>query len=88
MIEEALAIQLVATEPVMEGQYAEFDYGAMLAGDPVKQTDTLVKAVGGPFMTPNEARALRNLAPKDDPEADQLRPAPNASLKDEPRGDS
>jgi HK97 family phage portal protein len=90
MIEEVFAVQLIASEPVMEGQYAEFDYGAMLAGDPVKQTDTLVKAAGGPFMTPNEARALRNLPPKDDPEADKLRPAPNASLKGEPgdRGDS
>lgn len=90
MIEETFAIQLVASEPLMEGEYVEFDYGAMLAGDPVKQTDTLVKAVGGPFMTPNEARALRNLPPKDDPEADRLRPAPNASLRggQDDRGDS
>lgn len=83
MIEEVLAVQLIAAEPTMEGEYAEFDFGAVLAGDPVKQTDTLVKAVGGPFMTANEARALKNLPPIDAAEANELRPAPNASLKGE-----
>lgn len=87
MIQEVFAVQLVGGEPLMEGEYAEFDFGAVLAGDPVKQTDTLVKAVGGPFMTPNEARALKNLPPIGAPEADELRPAPNASLKGEENGD-
>lgn len=81
MIQEVLQVQLIEDEALMSGQYAEFDFGAVLAGDPVKQVDTLTKAVGGPFMVPNEARALRNLPPIDSPEANELRPAPNASLK-------
>lgn len=81
MIQETLETQLIAMEPTMEGEYAEFDFGAVLAGDPVKQTDTLVKAVGGPFMTPDEARALKNLPPLDTDDSSALRPPPNASIK-------
>lgn len=85
MIEETFSVQLIAPEPLMAGQYAEFEFGAVLAGDPVKQTNTLVRAVGGPFMTPNEARARMNMQPiTDDDAADQLRPAPNASIQDTP----
>lgn len=82
MIEETLATQLIEDEPLMQGQYAEFDFGAVLAGDPVKQTNVLTRAVGGPFMTPNEARGKMNLPPIDDEQADSLRPPANASLKD------
>lgn len=85
MIEETFSVQLIAPEPLMAGQYAEFEFGAVLAGDPVKQTNTLVRAVGGPFMTPNEARARMNMQPiTDDDAADQLRPAPNASIQETP----
>lgn len=88
MIQEVLEMQLVELEPLMEGEYAEFDFGGVLAGDPVKQIQTLTKAVGGPVMTPNEGRAKLNLPPVDDPSADELRPPPNASLKGEGDGDS
>lgn len=86
MIEEVFALQLILDEPLMEGQYAEFDFNAVLAGDPVKRIEVVTKAVGGPFMTPNEARATQNLPPLDDPAADELRPAPNASLKGDSSG--
>lgn len=85
MIEEALETQLIATEPGMADQYAEFDFGAVLAGDPVKQTQTLVQAVGGPYLTADEARALKNLPPMNTPESTTLRPPPNASIR--PAGD-
>ena len=88
MVQEVVDVQLVGDEPLMAGEYAEFDFGGVLAGDPVKQIDTLVKAVGGPVLTPNEGRAKLNLPPIADPEADELRPPPNASLKGEGNGNS
>lgn len=81
MIEEVFAVQLIGQEPTMEGQYAEFDFNGVLAGDPVRRIEVLTKAVGGPFMTPNEARGTQNLPPLAEPEASKLRPAPNASLR-------
>lgn len=87
MIQEALAIQLVADERLMEGQYVEFDFNAVLSGDPVKRIEVLTKAIGGPFMTANEGRATQNLPPIDAPEADRLAPPPNASIRGGNRDD-
>lgn len=81
-IEEAFGLQLIKPEPAFADQYVEFNFKEVLKGDPQKEIDTLTKAVGGPYMTPNEARQTQNLPPiTDDPTADRLRPAPNASLK-------
>ncbi len=68
LIEEALQVGLVKDEPTMRGQYVEFNYKEVLRGDPQKETDTLVKAVGGPYMTIDEARATQNLRPFNTPE--------------------
>lgn len=65
LIEQTMQVQLIDPEPLMEGEYLEFDFGGVLAGDPVKQIDVLTKAVGGPIMTRNEARARLNLEPKE-----------------------
>lgn len=81
MIQEVFAIQLVADERLMEGQYVEFDFNAVLSGDPVKRIEVLTKAIGGPFMTANEGRATQNLPPIDDEAADRLAPPPNASIR-------
>ncbi len=86
MIEEALAVQLIEFEPGMQGQYAEFDFNAVLAGDPVKRIEVLTKAVGGPFMTPNEGRATQNLPPLTDDRADRLAPPANASVREDSSG--
>lgn len=66
MIEETLQTQMIDPEPMWSGQYVEFDFGAVLAGDPVKQIDTLTKAAGRPVMTVNEARSKLNLPPVSD----------------------
>lgn len=87
MIQEELSIQLIAPEPLMAGQYVEFEFGALLAGDPTKQMEVLTKATGRPIFTPNEARARLNMPPLFDPEADQLAPVPNASVKGGASGD-
>jgi HK97 family phage portal protein len=84
MIEETLQTQLIDPEPAFEGAYVEFNYKDVLKGDPVKEIATLTAAVGGPFMTPNEARATQNMTPLPDPEASKLLPPPNASVKAPP----
>lgn len=81
VIEETAQIYLIDSEPAFRGQYMEFNYKEVLKGDPTKEIDAGVKAVGGPYLTANEFRATQNLPPLPQPEADELRPAPNASLK-------
>lgn len=43
------------------GHYVEFDISGKLRGSFEEQAQVLTSAVGGPFMVPNEARALMNL---------------------------
>ncbi|MBI5289703.1 MAG: phage portal protein, partial [Chloroflexi bacterium] len=86
MIEEDLAVQLIDLEPTMAGQYAEFDFNAVLAGDPVRRIEVLTKAIGGPFMTANEGRATQNLPPLPDTQAERLAPPANASVKGDGSG--
>ena len=43
------------------GHYAEFDIQAKLRGSFEEQAQVLATAVGGPYMTPDEARARMNL---------------------------
>lgn len=81
MIEQTLEAQLIAPEPLFEGQYAEIDLNKILRGDPVKRFGAYMAATGRPWMTVNETRARENLPPLDDPEADALAPVPNASVK-------
>jgi len=87
MIEETLQTQLIDGEPLMEGQYVEFDYNEILKGDPMKRLQALSKAVGGPWMTQNEARAKENLPPHDDPRADELLVPLNTQPQEEDRDD-
>lgn len=88
MLEEVFAIQLIAPEPTMAGQYVEHDFNAVLAGDPVKRIEVLTKAVGGPFMTPNEGRATQNMPPLDDPDANRLNPAPSVAGRQSDNGNN
>lgn len=81
MIQEVFDVQLISRYPEMDGQYMEFDFDGALQGDPVKRMEVLTKATGGPYMTPNEARAKSNLPPDPDPESDRLRAAANVSVK-------
>lgn len=45
--------------------YVEFNLEAKLRGSFEEQAAILTRAVGGPWMTPNEARALRDLPPRE-----------------------
>lgn len=86
MIAEEFHVQLISSEPLMAGEYMEFEFGALLTGDPTKQIEVLTKASGRPIFTANESRARLNMPPLDDPEADRLAPVPNASVTED-RGD-
>lgn len=79
MIEETLAIQLIAPEPTMRGQYVEFNFKEVLKGDPVKEIDAGVKAVGGPYLTVDEFRATQNLPPLPNGQGSKLNSAPNTA---------
>lgn len=65
MIEQTLQAQLISMEPTMDGQYVEIDLNKILRGDPMKRMAAYASAVGGPWMTPNEARERENLPPAD-----------------------
>lgn len=54
------------------GSYAEFNRESALAGSFAEQAAYLQKAVGGPYMTRAEARAIQNLPKLDQEGVDQL----------------
>lgn len=81
MIQEEFSVQLIDGEPRMAGQYVEFEFGVLLQGDPMKQFDLLTKAVGGPILTADEARARLNMPPLNTPQSSTLAPPANASVK-------
>jgi len=65
--------------------YTEFNIDAKLAGTPEERAAGLQLAVGRPWRTVNEARALENLPRIDDPEMDTVAPqqgGPAASAGD------
>ena len=75
LIEETFQNELIDLEPTMSGQYVEFNYKEVLRGDPVKELEVGVKAVGGPIMTADEFRATQNLPPMGG-DAARLNPSP------------
>lgn len=79
LIEETFATQLIDTEPTMRDQYAEFNFKEVLKGDPVKEIDAGVKAVGGPYMTADEFRATQNMPPLPNGQGATLNSAPNTA---------
>lgn len=77
LIEESFSAQVIRDEPTMAGQYVEFNYKEMLKGDPVREIEAGVRAVGGPYMTVNEFRATQNMPPVDG--GDRLYAPPNTA---------
>lgn len=64
MIQEEIELQLISDfEPVWTDFYVEFNLREKLTGSFVERQDAISKAVGGPTMTINEARALDNRPP-------------------------
>lgn len=64
MIQDEIGLQLIPDfESKPERFYAEFNLREKLSGDFVSRQDAITKAVGGPTMTINEARAMDNRPP-------------------------
>lgn len=61
MISEEIELQLLPDLDSSPGIYVEFNLAEKMQGDFATEAGALQGAVGGPFMTPNEARARRNL---------------------------
>jgi HK97 family phage portal protein len=66
MIQQDLALQLLPDFGDTEGLYLEFNVAEKLRGSFEEQSTQLQTAVGGPYMTRNEARARLNLPQIDD----------------------
>lgn len=60
--------------------FAQFNRDSIVRADLKTRYEAHTMAVGGPFKTPNEARALEDLPPSDSEGADDLRPPPNKSI--------
>ena len=66
MIEEEIELQLLPDfEPAPDRFYLEFNLREKLTGSFEERADSIMKSVGGPTMTINEARALDNRPPID-----------------------
>ena len=66
MIAEEIALQLLPDfEPDSDRFYVEFNLREKLTGSFEERAEAISKAVGGPVMTVNEARALDNRPPVD-----------------------
>jgi len=64
MIQDEIALQLIPDfESKPERFYVEFNLREKLSGDFVSRQDAITKAVGGPTLTVNEARAMDNRPP-------------------------
>ncbi|MBX2809497.1 MAG: phage portal protein [Cellvibrionaceae bacterium] len=83
--EQALAKKLLT--PIERRKYAfHVDFDALTRGDSKTQMELLKGLVGGPVMTPNEGRALKNLPPVAG--GDRLNPAPTESRKETSNSDN
>jgi HK97 family phage portal protein len=65
-------------------RFAEFDFARLERPTPEQEIDLLIKQAGGPILTVNEARAVRNLPPV--PGGDVLR-APQGVAAPAPQGE-
>lgn len=72
MIQEDIELQLLGDFPNSADVYVEFNMAEKLKGSFEDQARSLQSAVGGPWMTRNEARGRMNLPQLEDPAADEL----------------
>jgi HK97 family phage portal protein len=77
--EQSLAKKLLSPSDRMRYAF-HIDFDALTRGDSKTQMELLRGLVGGPVMTPNEGRAIRNLPPIEG--GDRLNPAPTEARKD------
>lgn len=74
LIVQELKRQLLVESDDQDHVYVEFNIDAKLAGTPEERAASLRLAIGRPWRTVNEGRALENLPRLDDPELDTVAP--------------
>lgn len=72
MLEQDIELQLLNDFTDTNGVYCEFNIAEKLQGSFEEQAKTLQMAIGRPFMTANEGRAIMNLPRMDGSGADEL----------------
>ncbi len=77
LIEQTFQAQLLDSEPAWMNRFVAFDLSEKLKGEPRELAETLRLEVEAGLITRNEARRILNLAPVDDPSADELTAAVN-----------
>lgn len=83
LVESQLDLAVLTRAEREAGLFLRHDFGALLQPTIKEQYDALNRAVGGPFMRPNEARQKLGLAPVG--EGELLNPAPNMTRDDTAR---
>ncbi|HBT00575.1 MAG TPA: phage portal protein, partial [Citreicella sp.] len=86
LVEAQLDVALLTRAEREAGLFLRHDFGALLQPTVKEQYEALNRAVGGPFMLPNEARAKIGAAPV--PEGEKLNPAPNMTRTEGQSGTS
>jgi len=72
MLEQDFVVQIITEFQDSEDVFVEFNIAEKLQGDFEAQSKSLQSAIGRPWMTANEGRAIMNMPRVDDPGADQL----------------
>jgi len=77
LVEAELAMGLLTQTERQQGLFFRHDFSALLQPTTKELYDALGKAVGGPFMTANQAQRIAKLPVTNGPTDDELNPAPN-----------
>lgn len=80
-IEAQLQLTILTEEERRRGLFFRHDFGALLQPTIKEQYEALTKAIGGPFMTPDEGRAIIGKGSIDG--GNKLNPAPNMTRKED-----
>ncbi|MGN6810382.1 MAG: phage portal protein, partial [Thermomicrobiales bacterium] len=72
MIDETIQVQLIDGVSAYQDQFVEFDLAEVLKGNTLARAQAFVQFSQAGVYTPNELRALENLPPSTQPEADEI----------------
>lgn len=72
LIEQVMNASLVRDFMQLDDVYVEFDFGAVLRGDRLKEIEAIREAVATAVMTPNEGRSKTNMPRSDNPWMDEF----------------
>jgi HK97 family phage portal protein len=70
LIEQCINAQVVRSLLREDDIFCEFDFGALLRGDKLKEIEALREAIASALMTPNQGKAVLNLPRSDQPGMD------------------